>query len=233
MIMEPAFVALQLDGFPETLSCICLLAVRLLPNPVPSLFSPRVSSSTTFGSSPPNSRQQASEQYLQPGVPLPPAAACRLYRALLTTYELREVHNYAAVYFAGQPGCRKVSPPQPSAQLGSANDCNGGYDDEAGDYRLVVGDHIAYRYQILSLLGEELPPPFACLFVCVSVCRCRMIVCTSVCRCCMVADRWSFHGIACPLGNQGDPLPCTPHRMVCSCISNPGLNKQSLGVAAD
>ncbi len=30
---------------------------------------------------------------------------------------------------------------------------NYGYDDEKGDYRVVSGDHVAYRYEVLSVLG--------------------------------------------------------------------------------
>ena len=31
---------------------------------------------------------------------------------------------------------------------------NYGFDDEKGDYKVVVGDHIAYRYEVLSELGR-------------------------------------------------------------------------------
>lgn len=30
----------------------------------------------------------------------------------------------------------------------------GRYDDEWGDYRMVVGDHIGYRFEIMSRLGK-------------------------------------------------------------------------------
>lgn len=33
-------------------------------------------------------------------------------------------------------------------------DYNFGYDDEKGDYLIVTGDHIGYRYEILSFLGK-------------------------------------------------------------------------------
>lgn len=28
------------------------------------------------------------------------------------------------------------------------------YDDEHGDYRMVLGDHVAYRFEILGRLGK-------------------------------------------------------------------------------
>ena len=31
---------------------------------------------------------------------------------------------------------------------------NHGYDDDKGDYRIVVGDHIGYRYEIVDFLGK-------------------------------------------------------------------------------
>lgn len=30
---------------------------------------------------------------------------------------------------------------------------NFGYDDDKGDYRVIPGDHVAYRYEVLSVLG--------------------------------------------------------------------------------
>ena len=31
---------------------------------------------------------------------------------------------------------------------------NYGFDDEKGDYNIVIGDHIAYRYEIFDFLGK-------------------------------------------------------------------------------
>ena len=31
---------------------------------------------------------------------------------------------------------------------------NRGYDNERGDYRVVMRDHIGYRYEIMSVLGK-------------------------------------------------------------------------------
>jgi len=31
---------------------------------------------------------------------------------------------------------------------------NYGYDDERGDYQVVLRDHIAYRYEVLDFLGK-------------------------------------------------------------------------------
>ena len=31
---------------------------------------------------------------------------------------------------------------------------NYGYDDDKGDYKMVIGDHIGYRYEIVEFLGK-------------------------------------------------------------------------------
>jgi len=31
---------------------------------------------------------------------------------------------------------------------------NFGYDDDQGDYKVVMGDHVGYRYEVLSFLGK-------------------------------------------------------------------------------
>jgi dual specificity tyrosine-phosphorylation-regulated kinase 2/3/4 len=37
-----------------------------------------------------------------------------------------------------------------SKVLGSPkNEYNNGYDDEKGDYKVVTGDHIGYRYEVI------------------------------------------------------------------------------------
>lgn len=34
------------------------------------------------------------------------------------------------------------------------NEHNYGYDDEKGDYKIILKDHVGYRYEILSFLGK-------------------------------------------------------------------------------
>jgi dual specificity tyrosine-phosphorylation-regulated kinase 2/3/4 len=63
----------------------------------------------------------------------------------LTNYEESEVLEYKQIYYLGQKA-RK-----PRTDL---NAINFGYDDERGDYSIVQGDHFAYRYEIISILGQ-------------------------------------------------------------------------------
>ena len=45
----------------------------------------------------------------------------------------------------------------PARNLPNVDDpaCNFGFDDTRGRYRIIPGDHIAYRYEIVGLLRQE------------------------------------------------------------------------------
>lgn len=61
-------------------------------------------------------------------------------------YEHTEIFNYQRVYFVGSQAKKRGGVPN------GANNC--GYDDENGSYMLVPHDHIAYRYEILKVIGK-------------------------------------------------------------------------------
>ncbi|KAI1453684.1 hypothetical protein F4805DRAFT_359249 [Annulohypoxylon moriforme] len=68
--------------------------------------------------------------------------------AILNIYEKGEIVDYSDVYFCGTQHASKV--------VGDLNSNlpNFGYDDERGDYTIVTGDHLAYRYEIVDVLGK-------------------------------------------------------------------------------
>ncbi|KAM0333040.1 hypothetical protein ACHAQA_001697 [Verticillium albo-atrum] len=68
--------------------------------------------------------------------------------AMLNLYERGEIVDYSDVYFCGTQNAQKV--------VGDLNSDkpNFGYDDERGDYTIVPGDHLAYRYEIIDILGK-------------------------------------------------------------------------------
>ncbi|KAI0164540.1 dual specificity protein kinase pom1 [Hypoxylon sp. FL1284] len=68
--------------------------------------------------------------------------------AILNIYERGEIIDYNDVYFCGTQNASKV--------VGDLNSSlpNFGYDDERGDYTIVPGDHLAYRYEIVDVLGK-------------------------------------------------------------------------------
>ncbi|KAL2264707.1 hypothetical protein VTJ83DRAFT_7217 [Remersonia thermophila] len=75
-----------------------------------------------------------------------PQEAIRI--AVLNIYERGEIVDYKDVYFCGtQNAAKVVGDPQSDAP-------NFGYDDERGDYTIVPGDHLAYRYEIIDVLGK-------------------------------------------------------------------------------
>ncbi|CCJ28486.1 unnamed protein product [Pneumocystis jirovecii] len=67
----------------------------------------------------------------------------------LTLYEIGEINDYiGSIYFIGRPKVKKND--------FSTHFCdnNSGCDDDRGDYVVIIGDHIAYRYEICSILGK-------------------------------------------------------------------------------
>ncbi|GAB1610898.1 dual specificity tyrosine-phosphorylation-regulated kinase 4-like [Argonauta hians] len=78
--------------------------------------------------------------------PMTPADAIHLYRDRLSAYELSEIFDYPEVWFLGIDSKKIDGCP------GKTGNC--GYDDESGSYLKVMGDHIAYRYEILEVLGK-------------------------------------------------------------------------------
>jgi dual specificity tyrosine-phosphorylation-regulated kinase 2/3/4 len=68
--------------------------------------------------------------------------------AMLNIYERGEIVDYKDIFFCGTQNAKKV--------VGDMNtkSPNFGYDDERGDYTIVVGDHLAFRYEVVDVLGK-------------------------------------------------------------------------------
>ncbi|KAJ9662812.1 serine/threonine protein kinase, CMGC, dual-specificity [Coniosporium apollinis] len=66
----------------------------------------------------------------------------------LNIFERGEIIDYKEIYFCGTKTAKKhVGDLSQQAQ-------NFGYDDERGDYNICLGDHIAYRYEVVDVLGK-------------------------------------------------------------------------------
>ncbi|KAK4219147.1 dual specificity protein kinase pom1 [Rhypophila decipiens] len=75
-----------------------------------------------------------------------PQEAIRI--AVLNIHEKGEIFDFNDIYFCGtQNAAKVVGNPQSEKP-------NDGYDDERGDYTIVPGDHLAYRYEIIDVLGK-------------------------------------------------------------------------------
>lgn len=70
--------------------------------------------------------------------PMSAAQALKCFMNEMSEHETGEILDYKVVYYLGQ-NAEKIK--------GSIlKDKNYGYDDESGDYKIVINDHIAYRY---------------------------------------------------------------------------------------
>ncbi|PWN96706.1 kinase-like protein, partial [Tilletiopsis washingtonensis] len=82
-----------------------------------------------------------------PGRAYSPRQAEAMFGDKLSAYELQEMQEFKEIYFCGtNPAKKPAAPGKP--------DNNFGYDDERGDYLVVNHDHLAYRYEIIDLLGR-------------------------------------------------------------------------------
>lgn len=68
--------------------------------------------------------------------------------AMLNIFERGEIIDYNDIFFCGTQNAQKVVGDLKSDRP------NFGYDDERGDYTIVIGDHLAYRYEIVDVLGK-------------------------------------------------------------------------------
>uniref|UniRef100_A0A915C6I1 Dual specificity tyrosine-phosphorylation-regulated kinase mbk-2 n=2 Tax=Parascaris univalens TaxID=6257 RepID=A0A915C6I1_PARUN len=75
-----------------------------------------------------------------------PEDAVRTFGSKLSSYEISEIYNYPRVYFVGSQAKKR------GGVVGGTNNC--GYDDDMGSYLLVAHDHIAYRYEVLKVIGK-------------------------------------------------------------------------------
>lgn len=73
--------------------------------------------------------------------------ALQLYRHEMCEYEMDEIMAYKEVYYVGRRDNKKMATKSDATN-------NHGYDDERGDYQIIEGDHIQYRYEIIDTLGK-------------------------------------------------------------------------------
>ena len=76
------------------------------------------------------------------------SAASALKMANLNIFERGEIIDYRDIYFCGTQNAKK--------HVGDLHSgaANFGYDDDRGDYNIVMGDHLAYRYEVVDVLGK-------------------------------------------------------------------------------
>ena len=75
-----------------------------------------------------------------------PEQVMKLYMNKLTPYEHHEIFSYPQIYFIGANAKKRPG------IIGGPNNC--GYDDEQGSYTHIAHDHLAYRYEVLKVIGK-------------------------------------------------------------------------------
>lgn len=78
--------------------------------------------------------------------PMKPGYWIKTFANELTEYEKGEILQYRKIYYVGSKAKKIKGAPW--------HDYNFGYDDDKGDYLVVIGDHMAYRYEIVESLGK-------------------------------------------------------------------------------
>ena len=88
---------------------------------------------------------QPKHEQKQLNFPITPLIALKNFSQILTTYEQSEVLDYSLIYHLAL---------QEKRLTGNFSAKNYGLDDENGNYRLIAGDHLAYRFEILEIIGK-------------------------------------------------------------------------------
>ncbi|XP_060635546.2 dual specificity tyrosine-phosphorylation-regulated kinase 4 [Anolis sagrei] len=125
------------------------IATKNLQN-ITSLHQQENRSGQTFSSLPENSIRVLSsktegERAHNLKLPLNSTEALKYFKNQLTLYEQREIKEYKELWYLGL-GAKKIE--------GYKDGENNAFDDDHGSYKKVLSDHIAYRYEILAVLGK-------------------------------------------------------------------------------
>ena len=94
--------------------------------------------------------------------PVTPATAVKFWGRGMSTFEKGEVIDYPNIWYCSDSSVSKSGRGDPSPSSASKTPenatsvgvANFGFDDEIGNYVIVQGDHLAYRYEILGILGK-------------------------------------------------------------------------------
>ncbi|OHS96705.1 CMGC family protein kinase [Tritrichomonas foetus] len=89
--------------------------------------------------------QRANMNPVIPNGPISPQTALQKYPLLLLPFEKKEIVNFPEIYFLGKQHHKIEPDPE--------NQYNQGFDDDSHNMLLVVGNHLAYRFEIMALFG--------------------------------------------------------------------------------
>ncbi|XP_062402752.1 dual specificity tyrosine-phosphorylation-regulated kinase 4 [Sardina pilchardus] len=75
-----------------------------------------------------------------------PTETLKHFHCHLTKFELEEIMDYSEIWYLGL-GTKKIEGSHGTSP-------NSGYDDEHGNYIVVPHDHIAFRFEVLEMIGK-------------------------------------------------------------------------------
>uniref|UniRef100_A0A1A9W0D0 dual-specificity kinase n=1 Tax=Glossina brevipalpis TaxID=37001 RepID=A0A1A9W0D0_9MUSC len=103
-------------------------------------------SSTKSNSS--NGSTQSGRDDVKCITPMTPSELVKKYSNYLTDMEFEELKVYKEIWYFGQNANKN------NYNNKSSTSTNSGYDDENGNYKIIEHDHIAFRYEILEVIGK-------------------------------------------------------------------------------
>lgn len=138
----------QVSDFCKINEGICSLDANIIKNRNRSLENGIVDSETYLNKPKKNSSLVdlgASKTWDVGSLPFKPGYVVRYFAGNLTFFEQEEIMGFKEIYYIAM----QVKKFEPNEKL-----TNFGFDDDRSDYILSKNDHIAYRYEILEILGR-------------------------------------------------------------------------------
>ena len=86
--------------------------------------------------------------------------AAQYLSGMLTQFEKKEVLKYPEVYYVGkqeakeQRSFKSILNTRSNSMSHSYQNNNNGFDRQGGFYKVIIGDHIAFRYEVLKELDR-------------------------------------------------------------------------------
>lgn len=74
-----------------------------------------------------------------------------MYGNLLIPYEKNEILKFSEIFFIGTQLAKED---RKFKNILSTRENNNGFDRQGGFYKIVIGDHIQYRYEIIEEVGR-------------------------------------------------------------------------------
>lgn len=141
---SPPTVTTAASVLPDLQSNPCSLQCMSSPCTIHSLQTHLMGRAIKVPSSPVT--QQSQQQDKPKTMVATPEQVMKLYMIKLTPYEHHEIFNYPQIYFIGANANKRPG------LTGSSNNCD--YDNEQGSYIHIPHDHVAYRYEVLKVIGK-------------------------------------------------------------------------------